>query len=64
MRTTAILLIGIPEAIRDIEERFRLNPAASIFYYLAFAMSTVAVMSLFRADSREWFSRKRFASGV
>jgi hypothetical protein len=59
-----VTLIGIPIAIWEVEERFQINPVASIFFYLAFATSIVAVMLLFRADSREWFSRKRFASGV
>ena len=57
------VLIGIPNAIWDLEERFRLNPVASVFYYAAFATMTVSVMLLFRSDAREWFSRKRFVSG-
>jgi hypothetical protein len=52
-----VTLIGIPTAIWDINERFQLNPVASIFFCLAFATSIVAVMLLFRADSREWFAR-------
>jgi hypothetical protein len=59
-----VMLIGIPKAIWDIEERFQVNPVASIFYYAAFAISIVSVMLLFRGDAREWFSRKRFASGA
>lgn len=57
-----VILLGIPNAIWDIGERFRLNPVAIIFYYAAFAISIVSVMLLFRGDAREWFSRKRFAS--
>jgi multidrug transporter EmrE-like cation transporter len=52
------VLLGIPNEIWDIEERFRLNPVAAIFYYAAFATMTVSVMLLFRGDAREWFSRK------
>jgi hypothetical protein len=58
------VLLGIPNAIWDIEERFRLNPVASVFYYAAFATMTVSVMLLFRSDARAWFSRERFASGA
>ena len=60
-----VTLIGIPNEIWGINERFQLNPViASILFYLALATSIVAVMLLFRADSREWFSRKRCASSV
>ena len=59
-----VVLLAIPNAIWDIEERFELNPVAAIFYYPAFAISIVSVMLLFRGDAREWFSRKRFASGA
>jgi hypothetical protein len=58
------ILLGIPNAIWDIEERFRVSPVASIFYYAAFAISIVSVMLLFRGDAGEWFSRKRFKSGA
>ena len=58
------MLLAVPTTIWDIEERFRVNPVASIFYYAAFALSMVSVMLLFRDDAREWFSRKRFASGT
>ncbi|WP_275188709.1 hypothetical protein [Bradyrhizobium sp. CSA112] len=58
------LLLGILgiALIEDIGERFQLNPVATIIYYVAFAIWMVSVMLLFRADAREWFSRKRFAS--
>jgi hypothetical protein len=59
-----VVLLGIPNAIWDIEERFRFNPVAAVFYYTAFAISIVSVMLLFRGDAREWFSRKRVASGA
>jgi multidrug transporter EmrE-like cation transporter len=59
-----VILFGIPNAIWDVEERFRLNAVAAIFYYAAFAISTVSILLLFRGDAREWFSRKRFASGA
>jgi hypothetical protein len=54
-----VTLLGIPNVIWDIEERFRLNLLASIFYYAAVVVSLVAVLLLFRSDAREWFSRKR-----
>ena len=59
-----VTLLAIPNAIWDIEERFRFNAAAAIFYCAAFAISMVSIMLLFRGDAREWFSRKRFASGA
>jgi hypothetical protein len=55
-------LLGIPAAIWEIGERFRLDPVAAIFYHSAFAISVVSVMLLFRGDAREWFSQKRVAS--
>jgi hypothetical protein len=58
------ILVSMPTAIWEIEERFRINPVASSLYYLGYALLTVSVMLLFREDAREWFSRKRFASGV
>jgi hypothetical protein len=57
-------ILGIPDMIGDIKERFQLNPVATIFRDVAFAISVVSVMLLFRGDAREWFSRKRFASGA
>jgi hypothetical protein len=57
-------VLGISNMIGDIEEHFQLNPVATIFRYVAFAISIVSVMLLFRGDAREWFSRKRFASGA
>ncbi|PAY03877.1 hypothetical protein CK489_36930 [Bradyrhizobium sp. UFLA03-84] len=59
-----VILLGIPTAMWDAEERFRLNPLAAIFYYAAFAVSLISVMLLFRGDAREWFARKRLASGA
>jgi len=55
-------ILGIESTIRDME-RF-LNPVAAILFYAAFAISIVSVMLLFRSDAREWFSRKRVASGA
>lgn len=57
-------ILGIAEMIGDVGERFQLNPVATIIYYVAFAIWMVSVMLLFRGDAREWFSRKRLASGA
>ncbi|MDN5004162.1 hypothetical protein ACFQZO_25295 [Bradyrhizobium sp. GCM10027634] len=54
-----LMLLSIPNTIWDMEERFRLNPLASAFYYTAFVVMLISVMLLFRSDAREWFSRKR-----
>ena len=57
-------ILGIADMIGDVGERFQLNPVATIIYYVAFAIWMVSVMLLFRGDAREWFSRKRVASGA
>lgn len=59
-----VVLIGIPNAIWDIEERFQINPVATVFYYAAFGISIISVMLLFRNDAGDWFSRKPFASAA
>lgn len=58
------ILIGIPTTIWDSEQRFQINAVAASFFHVAFAMSAVSVMLLFRADARAWFSRRRFVSGA
>jgi len=57
-------ILGIADMIGDVGERFQLNPVATILHYVALAIWMVSVMLLFRGDAREWFSRKRFASGA
>lgn len=57
-----VVLIGIPSAFWDNAERLQfLNPISAIFWYAAYAGHLISVMLLFRADAREWFSRKRVA---
>jgi multidrug transporter EmrE-like cation transporter len=59
-----VILIGIPTTIWDSEQRFQINALAASFFHVAFAMSAVSVMLLFRADARAWFSQKSFVSGA
>jgi Na+/proline symporter len=55
------VLIGIPTAFWENAERLHLlNPISVIFWYAGYAGHLISVMLLFRADAREWFSRKRF----
>ena len=57
-----MVLIGIPVAFWDNAERLQfLNPISAIFWYAGYALHLISVMLLFRADAREWFSRRRFA---
>ena len=57
-------ILGTADMTGDVGERFQLNPVATILHYVALAIWMVSVMLLFRGDAREWFSRKRFASGA
>jgi len=57
-------ILGTADRIGDVGERLQLNPVATILHYVALAIWMVSVMLLFRGDAREWFSRKRFASGA
>lgn len=51
------ILIGIPDMIWSFDERFRLNPIATVLFDASFALSAVSVMLLFRGDARAWFSK-------
>jgi hypothetical protein len=56
-----VIVLAIPRAILDFDERVRLSAAAAIAYYVAFVIWMVAVSLLFRRDARGWFAGQPFA---